>query len=86
MLAGGINPYQIQKSINSKINLVVNEYGIPINFIVTDGSYVDCKEDIYLIEDTFLALRRWRGISDRYAKTLDAFIASVFVRRILLLF
>ena len=31
-------------------------------------------------ENTFLTLKRWRGISTRYAKTLDAFIVSVFVR------
>ncbi len=28
----------------------------------------------------FLALKRWRGIAIRYAKTSDAFIAAVHVR------
>ena len=36
---------------NSKIHLVVNEYGMPINFIVTDRSYADCKEAIHLIKN-----------------------------------
>ena len=34
----------------------------------------------HIIENTFLALKRWRGIFTRYAKTLDTFIASVFIR------
>ena len=121
--------------LNSKIHLVVNKYGMPINFIVANGACADCKEAIYLIkninaklvfadcaydtnkilsylnqrnikpvippkrnrfhqrdyvrklycsrhiiENTFLALKRWRGISTHYSKTLDAFIApSLFV-------
>ena len=36
---------------NSKIYLVVNEYGIPTNFIVTDGPCADCKEAIDLIKN-----------------------------------
>ncbi|MCI8879410.1 MAG: IS5/IS1182 family transposase, partial [Clostridiaceae bacterium] len=31
-------------------------------------------------ENCFLALKRWRGIATRYAKTLDAFTAAVHVR------
>ena len=31
----------------------------------------------HLAENAFLALKRWRGIAARYAKTLDAFIAAV---------
>ncbi len=34
----------------------------------------------YIIENTFLAFKRWRGIVTRYAKTLDVFIASIYVR------
>ena len=34
----------------------------------------------HIIENTFLAFKRWRGIATRYAKTLDAFIASIYVR------
>ena len=34
----------------------------------------------HLVENAFLALKRWRGIATRYAKTLDAFIAAVHVR------
>ena len=37
--------------INSKIHLVVNEYGTPINFIVTDGSCANCKEAIHLTKN-----------------------------------
>ncbi|MBQ9491581.1 MAG: hypothetical protein IJU86_02255 [Firmicutes bacterium] len=33
-----------------------------------------------MIENAFLAFKRWRGIATRYAKTLDAFIASIYVR------
>ena len=32
------------------------------------------------VENYFLALKRWRGIATRYAKTSDAFIAAVHVR------
>ena len=34
----------------------------------------------HLVENCFLALKRWRGIATRYAKTSDAFIAAVHVR------
>ena len=99
---------------------------MPINFVVTDGSYANCKEAFHLIkninaklvfadrasdtnkilsyfnqrntkqiappkhnrlyqgdykcklyclrhiiENTFLSLKRWRGIASYYAKTLD---------------
>ena len=37
--------------LNSKINLVVNEYGMPINFIVTNRLCTDCKEAIHLIKN-----------------------------------
>ena len=40
-----------ESGINSKIHLVVNKYGMPINFIVTDGSHADCKETIHLIKN-----------------------------------
>ena len=40
----------------------------------------------YIVKNTFLNLKRWRGISTRYAKTFDAFIASIFVRCIFMLF
>ena len=50
----------------------------------------DYKRKLYcfrhIIENTFLSLSCWCGISTRYAKTLDAFIASVFVRCIFILF
>ena len=41
VLTSGINAYQKQKRLNPKIHLVVNEYGMPINFIVTNRSRVD---------------------------------------------
>ena len=54
MLAEEIKPYKRQNGLNSKIHLVVNEvvnqYGTPINFIVTDRSPADCKEAMHLIE------------------------------------
>lgn len=34
----------------------------------------------HLVENCFLALKRWRGIATRYTKTADAFIAAVHVR------
>ena len=37
--------------LNSKIHLVVNEYGIPINFTVLNGSCDDCEKAIYLIKN-----------------------------------
>ena len=40
----------------------------------------------HVIENTFLAFKRWRGIATRYAKTLDAFIASIYVRCIFMHF
>ena len=48
VLTSGINAYQKQKRLNPKIHLVVNEYGMPINFIVTDRSLADCKKVIHL--------------------------------------
>ena len=38
----------------------------------------------HLIENSFLYLKRWRGIATRYAKTLDSFIAAIQVRCIAL--
>ena len=40
-----------KRGINSKIHLVVNKYGMPINFIVTARSSTDCKEAIHLIKN-----------------------------------
>ena len=37
--------------LDPKTHLVVNKYGMPINFIVTDGSHADCKETIRLIKN-----------------------------------
>ena len=34
----------------------------------------------HLVEKCFPALKRWKGIAIRYAKTSDAFIAAVHVR------
>ena len=130
-----------KRGLNLKIHLVVNKYCMPINFIVTGGSFINCKKAIRLIknintklvstdhaydindtlpylnqrnikpvispkrnrlyqadywqklyclsnviENTFLALKRWRGISTRYAKTIDAFVFSVFVCGVFILF
>ena len=34
----------------------------------------------HLVGNCFLSLKRWRGIAARYAKTSDAFIATVHIR------
>ena len=34
----------------------------------------------HLVENSFLVLKRWRGIATHYAKTSDAFLAAVQVR------
>ena len=39
---------KIKGNLISKISLVVNEYGTPINFIVTDGSCANCKKSYSL--------------------------------------
>ena len=36
---------------NSKIHLVVNEYGIPINFIIKDESFTNRMKAIHLIKN-----------------------------------
>lgn len=38
----------------------------------------------HLVENTFLHLKRWRGIATRYAKMLTSFEAAVQIRRIAL--
>ena len=34
----------------------------------------------HLVENAFLALKRWRGIATRYAKNTASFIAAVHIR------
>jgi transposase len=45
-------------------------------------------EDLYklrhLVENTFLFLKRWRGIATRYAKNTASFIAAVQIRCIVI--
>ena len=38
----------------------------------------------HLVENTFLHLKRWRGIATRYAKNTDSFVAAVQIRCIAL--
>jgi transposase len=38
----------------------------------------------HLVENTFLHLKRWRGIATRYAKMLASFVAAVQIRCIVL--
>ena len=38
----------------------------------------------HLVENTFLHLKRWRGIATRYAKQLASFVAAVQIRCITL--
>ena len=37
--------------LNSKIHLAVNERGMPVKFIVTEGTRADCKEAINLLKN-----------------------------------
>ncbi|MDX8410275.1 MAG: transposase, partial [Mariprofundaceae bacterium] len=34
----------------------------------------------HLVENAFLALKRWRGIAARYAKNVSSFLAAVHIR------
>ena len=45
------NHIKDKRGLNSKIHLVVNEYVTPINFIVIDRLYADCKGAIHLIKN-----------------------------------
>jgi transposase len=38
----------------------------------------------HLVENTFMHLKRWRGIATRYAKNLASFVAAVQIRCIAL--
>ena len=38
----------------------------------------------HLVENTFLHLKRWRGIATRYAKMLASFVAAVQIRCLVL--
>ena len=40
-----------KRGLNSKIHLAVNECGMPVKFIVTEGTHADCKEAINLIKN-----------------------------------
>ena len=40
-----LNHIKEKRVLNSKIYLVVNEYDMPINFIVTDELCADCKKE-----------------------------------------
>jgi len=40
----------------------------------------DLYKHRHLVENTFLHLKRWRGIATRYAKNLSSFMASVHIR------
>ena len=79
MLVEGINAYQKQKRLNPKIHLVVNEYGMPINFIVTNRSRVAIHfyKRRNIIERYFLRLKRFRKVFTRCEK-LDFISISTF--------
>jgi len=38
----------------------------------------------HLLENSFLHLKRWRGIATRYAKNTDSFVAAVQIRCLIL--
>lgn len=46
----------VQKGLNSKIHLTIDEYGIPVKFIVTDGTWPDCKKAINLLKNIYAKL------------------------------
>ncbi len=51
-LAAEIRLYQRQKGAQfKKLYLVVSERGVPVKFIVTDGTRADCKEAINLLKN-----------------------------------
>ena len=39
----------------------------------------DTYENRYQVENTFLKLKRWRGIATRYAKTTSSYKASILI-------
>ena len=39
----------------------------------------DTYENRYQVENTFLKMKRWRGIATRYAKTTSSYKASVLI-------
>ena len=40
-----------KRGLNSEIHLTVNERGMPVKFIVTEGTHADCKEAINLLKN-----------------------------------
>ena len=42
-----------KRGLNTKIHLAVDAYGMPVRIIVTEGTRVDCKLALALIEGTF---------------------------------
>ncbi len=42
---------QWQRKGISKIHLAINERGLPVKFIVIDGTHVDCKEAVNLLKN-----------------------------------
>ena len=40
-----------KRGLNSKIHLAINERGLPVKFIVTEGTRADCKEAINLLKN-----------------------------------
>ena len=40
-----------KRKSNFKIYLVINEYGMQVNFIITNGSFINCKEAFRLIKN-----------------------------------
>ncbi len=43
-----------------------------------------CTELVYLVENVFLHLQRWRGIATCYAKNTRSFIIAVQIRCMML--
>lgn len=125
----------LKRGLNTKIHLAVDEIGMPLRVIITEGTRNDCtqacaliegfkggyliadraydsdrilkqvathgmevvipprknrkyqrpyNEELYkfrhIVENTFLKLKKWRGIATRYAKNAASFLAAVQVR------
>ena len=64
----------------SKIHLLVDAHGNPLEFIISDGTTHDVKIAPYLInlvENAFAKLKNFRGIATRFDKLKQSFESNV---------
>ena len=67
----------VEKAISQNINVVIPPKKNRKNQRDYDKYLYSLR---HLVENTFLHLKRWRGIATRYAKNTSSFIASVQIR------